>query len=99
MASARVIYRFGFTTNSRPGPLPLMCGWYIRSTGMVTVDAARTVEERLYYWLDVHWTPAGNDAAAQAVFEYLSDRGAGAELDRASFDGPASDLSKKPEPG
>ncbi len=27
--------------------------------------------ERMYYWLDVHWTPAGNTAAARAVAHYL----------------------------
>jgi hypothetical protein len=29
---------------------------------------------RMYYWLDVHWTPAGNAAAAQAVADYLIGR-------------------------
>jgi hypothetical protein len=28
--------------------------------------------KRMYYWLDIHWTPAGNDAAARAVAEYLA---------------------------
>jgi hypothetical protein len=27
--------------------------------------------ERLYYWLDIHWTPAGNRVAAQAVARRL----------------------------
>src|SRR5262249_40540328 len=27
--------------------------------------------QRMYYWLDIHWTPAGNAAAAQAVADYL----------------------------
>ena len=31
------------------------------------IDAARTTGERLYYWLDIHWTPAGNRVAAEAV--------------------------------
>jgi len=30
--------------------------------------------ERMYYWLDIHWTPAGNAAAARAVAEYLTGR-------------------------
>jgi hypothetical protein len=30
--------------------------------------------ERMYYWLDIHWTPAGNAAAAQAVADYLTGR-------------------------
>ena len=29
-------------------------------------------EKRLYYWLDIHWTPAGNAAAARAVADALS---------------------------
>jgi hypothetical protein len=28
--------------------------------------------KRMYYWLDIHWTPAGNAAAAQAVADYLT---------------------------
>jgi hypothetical protein len=27
--------------------------------------------KRIYYWLDIHWTPAGNAAAARAVADYL----------------------------
>lgn len=38
------------------------------------VDAARRNKERLYYWLDVHWTALGNDVAAGAVADYLLDR-------------------------
>jgi hypothetical protein len=30
--------------------------------------------QRMYYWLDIHWTPAGNDAAALAVADYLTGR-------------------------
>ncbi len=35
------------------------------------VRAAREGGERLYYWLDIHWTPAGNRVAAEAVARYL----------------------------
>jgi hypothetical protein len=28
-------------------------------------------QERLYYWLDIHWTPNGNRVAAQSVARYL----------------------------
>jgi hypothetical protein len=35
--------------------------------------SART-GKRMYYWLDIHWTPAGNAAAALAVADYLTDR-------------------------
>jgi hypothetical protein len=28
----------------------------------------------LYFWLDIHWTPAGNDTAARAVADYLTGR-------------------------
>jgi hypothetical protein len=31
--------------------------------------------ERLYYWLDIHWTAAGNRVAAQAAAEYLTSGG------------------------
>jgi hypothetical protein len=34
-------------------------------------QAARERGERLYYWLDVHWTEAGNREAAAAVAEHL----------------------------
>ena len=30
--------------------------------------------ERMYYWLDIHWTPAGNATAARAVADYLIGR-------------------------
>lgn len=34
-------------------------------------DAAKTNAERLYYWLDIHWTPRGNRVAAEATAEAL----------------------------
>jgi hypothetical protein len=46
--------------------------------GIVCVDAtedlvreAREQDERLYYWLDIHWTPKGNRVAAQSVAHHL----------------------------
>jgi hypothetical protein len=30
--------------------------------------------KRMYYWLDIHWTPAGNAAATRAVADYLTGR-------------------------
>ena len=30
--------------------------------------------KRMYFWLDIHWTPAGNAAAAQAVADHLTGR-------------------------
>jgi hypothetical protein len=33
--------------------------------------AARERRERLYYWLDIHWTAAGNEVAAEAVARAL----------------------------
>lgn len=35
------------------------------------IDEARGSPEPLYYWLDVHWTPAGNRAVARAVADWL----------------------------
>jgi hypothetical protein len=32
------------------------------------------VGKRMYYWLDIHWTPAGNATAARAVADYLMGR-------------------------
>jgi hypothetical protein len=37
-------------------------------------SAAERSNERLYYWLDVHWTEAGNRVAAEAVADYLLER-------------------------
>ncbi len=36
--------------------------------------AAGKDRQRLYYWLDIHWTPQGNAAAARAVSAALSGR-------------------------
>ena len=32
------------------------------------------VGKRMYYWLDIHWTPAGDATAARAVAAYLMGR-------------------------
>jgi hypothetical protein len=35
------------------------------------VEAAAKEHKRLYYWLDIHWTPAGNRVTADAVARHL----------------------------
>ena len=35
------------------------------------VEYAKQEQERLYYWLDVHWTPLGNRRSAELVGQYL----------------------------
>jgi hypothetical protein len=44
----------------------------------------------MYFWLDIHWTPAGNATAAQAVAGYLltatRSRGVGDELEKRTSD-------------
>jgi hypothetical protein len=35
--------------------------------------------KRMYYWLDIHWTPAGNVTAARAVADYLTGRTIGSQ--------------------
>jgi hypothetical protein len=42
----------------------------------ITQQLQRSAEinTRLYFWLDIHWTPAGNDTAARAVADYLTGR-------------------------
>ena len=50
---------------------------YLRGRGfdvVNTTNALRTAAgsgERLYYLIDIHWTPAGNDVAARAVYEHI----------------------------
>jgi lysophospholipase L1-like esterase len=41
------------------------------------IEATRTSGERLYYWLDIHWTPAGYRVAAEAVARRLVNEGPG----------------------
>jgi hypothetical protein len=40
----------------------------------ITKQLRRSAEsgERLYFWLDIHWTPMGNATAARAVADYLT---------------------------
>lgn len=38
------------------------------------IGEAQHSKERLYYWLDIHWTPKGNRVAAQSVARYLVSR-------------------------
>jgi hypothetical protein len=38
------------------------------------IGEAQHSQERLYYWLDIHWTPKGNRIAAQSVTRYLLSR-------------------------
>lgn len=41
----------------------------------ITDDLIQAAEtgQRQYYWLDIHWTPAGNQVAARAVSRFLLD--------------------------
>jgi hypothetical protein len=53
---------------------------YLNACQIPSIDSAERLRQsarggnRMYYWLDVHWTPAGNAAAAQAVADYLTGR-------------------------
>ncbi|MFO0944946.1 MAG: hypothetical protein U1D30_03210 [Planctomycetota bacterium] len=51
---------------------------YLNSQGITTLDltgeltkAAETTGKRLYYKIDVHWTPEGNQVAERCVADYL----------------------------
>jgi acetyltransferase AlgX (SGNH hydrolase-like protein) len=55
---------------------------YLTSQGLWCINvtpalrtAADTDPERLYYWLDIHWTKRGNQVAAAAVTEALKQLG------------------------
>jgi hypothetical protein len=39
------------------------------------IEAAASNPERLYYWLDIHWTPRGNEVAARATAAALERLG------------------------
>ena len=39
------------------------------------LQAAAEQGNRLYYLIDIHWTPDGNDVAARAVYEHLRREG------------------------
>jgi hypothetical protein len=53
---------------------------YLNECQILSVNTSQQLRQsarggnRMYYWLDVHWTPAGNAAAAQAVADYLTGR-------------------------
>jgi hypothetical protein len=56
---------------------------YLGDLGIPCVDATAALREaaatqRLYYWLDIHWTPAGNRVTARAVADRLLADRAGA---------------------
>lgn len=58
------------------------CRYYSDTLGMGCFDltpmlrqAAITNPERLYYWLDIHWTPRGNRVAAEATADALLRNG------------------------
>jgi hypothetical protein len=38
------------------------------------IDEARKSHQRMYYWLDIHWTADGNHVAARAVADWLAAR-------------------------
>jgi len=70
---------------------------YLKSHGVPCTDItpslleAAASGERLYYWLDVHWTPEGNRVAARAVADrLLPPRGARGRADPGILSGPRS---------
>jgi hypothetical protein len=42
----------------------------------ITPELRKSAQDgkRMYYWLDIHWTPAGNATAARTVADYLTGR-------------------------
>jgi SGNH hydrolase-like domain, acetyltransferase AlgX len=50
---------------------------YLNECQIPSVDITQQLQKsaqagkRMYFWLDIHWTPAGNATAAQAVAELL----------------------------
>lgn len=54
---------------------------YLRGRGFDCVNttsdlqAAADAGKRLYYLIDIHWTPEGNDVAARSVYEHLRREG------------------------
>jgi hypothetical protein len=53
---------------------------YLNARKIPSIDLTRQLQnsardgKRMYYWLDIHWTSAGNATAARAVADYLSGR-------------------------
>jgi hypothetical protein len=54
---------------------------YLRGQGFDCVNTTNDLQvaaeagKRLYYLIDIHWTPDGNDVAARAVYEHLHREG------------------------
>ena len=46
-------------------------GFHVVNTTQELVSDASRTRQRLYYWLDVHWTPRGNQIAARAASDYI----------------------------
>jgi lysophospholipase L1-like esterase len=69
---------------------------YLNEYQIPSVDITQQLQKsaqagkRMYFWLDIHWTPAGNATAAQAVAGYLltatRSRGVGDELEKRTSD-------------
>ena len=53
---------------------------YLNERQIPSVDTTQQLQKsaqagkRMYFWLDIHWTPAGNAAAAHVVADYLTGR-------------------------
>jgi hypothetical protein len=53
---------------------------YLNEQQIPSIDTTQRLKDssvvgkRMYYWLDIHWTAAGNAAAARVVAEYLTGR-------------------------
>ena len=51
---------------------------YLNESQIPAVDISQQLQKsaqggkRMYFWLDIHWTPAGNATAAQVVADHLS---------------------------
>ena len=53
---------------------------YLNDHQITSIDITQQLQKsaetgkRIYFWLDIHWTPAGNVTAARAVADYLTGR-------------------------
>ena len=54
------------------------------------IESAKRDKNRLYFWLDVHWTELGNTIAAQLVGQYLMERQAQEKLESQNKDSSGS---------
>jgi len=56
---------------------------YLNESRIPSIDITQQLQKsaqvgkRMYYWLDIHWTAAGNITAARAVADYLVGRSSG----------------------